>query len=489
MLFTSIYFGLFFLVVFLVYWLFFNKKTTWQNIVLLVAGYYFYGSWDYRFLYLLVGVSVFNYLMGLLIGRTGRKAYRRWWLILGIIADAGTLVVFKYYDFFQLELKTLLSSWNIPYTVHSLKLFVPLGISFYIFLSISYLVDIYRKHLEPEKNPLNTLLTFGFFPIVLAGPIHRPVSLLPQIRNMRIFDRELATDGLRQFLWGLAVKMIIADNCAVYVDKVFANEGYEGSTLFYGALFFTIQIYADFSSYSDMAIGMSKMLGFRLMRNFNYPYFARDIADFWRRWHISLTSWFRDYIFLPIAYLLSKKIKRERMLYVPSDLIIYSLSLLFTWMLTGLWHGANTTFIIWGLIHAVLLVIHHALKKPRKWILSRYNMHHDVLYVSLQRIYTLFFVVVSWVFFRVQELPQAVSYLERTFKLSLFSPPKDFPTSMIIPLFIFFLTEWLQQDRQHGLDFTGAPKTKFLRWSVYLGIILFMFFYQVKQQNFIYFKF
>jgi D-alanyl-lipoteichoic acid acyltransferase DltB (MBOAT superfamily) len=298
----------------------------------------------------------------------------------------------------------------------------------------------------------------------------------------------MATDGFRQFLWGLCVKMVIADNLGVYANKVFSGD-FQGSTNFYGAVLFAIQIYADFASYSDMAIGLSKMLGIKLMRNFQYPYFAKDIADFWKRWHISLTTWFRDYVFLPLAYFLSNRIKTERFLFIQSELFIYTIALLFTWTLTGLWHGANVTFLAWGFIHAVLLVLHHWMRKPKKAMLTRYGMHHDILYLSFQRIYTLFFILVGWIFFRSQTMDAGLDFISRTMTMSLFTPPINFPTVMIIPVFIYFFIEWLQRDREHGLDFTGAPKTWFIRWSIYFALLAMMFFYQVKQENFIYFQF
>ncbi len=486
MLFTSVKFAVFFIVLFLLYWLVFNKKTKTQNVLLLAASYLFYGFWDFRFLSLLAGISLLNYFLGLAIGSSSRRMTRKTWLILGLACNIGTLVTFKYFDFFLPGLQSLFSVFSIRLNLHSLGFIVPLGISFYTFLSISYLVDIYRKKLEPEKNVFYVLLSLSFFPIVLAGPINRPVLLLPQIKSPRVFDPVLASDGLRQFLWGLAVKMIIADNCAVYADKTFADPSATGSTLFYGALFFSIQIYADFSSYSDMAIGISKLLGFRLIRNFNFPYFATDIADFWRRWHISLTTWFRDYLFLPLAYFLSGKIKTQKVLLIRSDLIIYILSILFTWSITGFWHGAAWTFIIWGLIHAFFLIIHQVFRKIKKRALTRYHLQKDLLVVAVERFFTLGMIVLAWVFFRSKTLPKAIDYLDRTFTVSLFSPPLGFPTKMIIPIFIFFTIEWFQRDKQHGLDFSDAPKTRFIRWAIYLFIVLIIFFYQVKQQEFIY---
>ncbi len=489
MVFSSLHFLFFFTPLFLVFWLILRKWPVWQAVSLLLASYIFYGWWSWKFLYILGGISLFTYLTGLLTGSLEKKPLRRMALLLGLTGNIGTLFIYKYFDFFVPALQSLFEMVHWRYNISILRLAVPVGLSFYIFLSVSYLIDIYRRNLTAEKNPLYFLLSVSFFPIILAGPINRPSNLIPQLKAKKTFDPELAADGLRQFLWGLFVKMVIADNCATFVDKVFADNTLQGSTLFYGAIFFTIQIYADFSSYSDMAIGLAKLFGIRLVRNFQFPYFARDISDFWKRWHISLTTWFRDYLFLPLAWFFSARIRSQRLLFIPSELLIYSISILITWTLTGFWHGANTTFLVWGIIHAIMLIIHQALRKPKKAILGKLNMKNDLLYLTLQRFYTLGFVVVAWVFFRSKTLPEALDYLDRTFTISLFSPPVGFPTVMILPITGFFFVEWFQRDKQHGLDLSGAMKTRFIRWAIYLFLISFIFFYQIKQQEFIYFNF
>ena len=489
MLFNTLQFGLFFTILFLLYWVVAGKSNILQKALLLAGSYLFYATWDWRFLFLLAGMALGNYGFALLIGTSEKRAMRKIWLVLGLMLNAGILVFFKYFYFLVNEFQFLFTILHVQPLQPTFRILVPVGISFYTFLSVSYLVDVYRKQLDAERNPFDLMLSLSFFPIVLAGPIERPRTLLPQIKSLKIFEPDLAADGLRQFVWGLSVKMIIADNCATFADKVFADPGLNGSVLLFGALFYAIQIYADFSSYSDMAIGISKLFGFRLGRNFNYPYFAKDIADFWRRWHMSLTSWFRDYIFLPLAYFLSGKIKSQNVLSVPSEHLIYILSIIFTWSLTGFWHGASYTFLAWGLIHAALLIIHQVFKKPRNLVLKKLNLRNDPLYLFSNRMITLLAVVAAWVFFRSATTGEAFSYFSRMLTMQIFAAPAFFPASLVLPVAAFFIVEWFQRDAVHGLDLTLMPKTRAIRWSVYLFLLLLVFLYQDKPQEFLYFKF
>jgi len=490
MLFNSFIFALFFSIVFLIYWVVSGKRLFLQNLVLLIAGFVFYGWWDWNFLFLLAGSILFNYTIGLLINQGKSRNTRKLFLLIGLMGNIGVLLIYKYLDFFVYSFIDLFKLFGISLNFHSLKLLVPLGISFLTFLAISYLIDIYRKQLLPEKNILNISLSLSFFPIILAGPIQRPKTLLPQIKQPRIFDYAMASDGLRQILWGLFVKIVIADNCSPYVNDVFSKYGeLNGSTLILGAIMFAIQIYADFSSYSDIAIGSAKLLGFRLMRNFNFPYFAGDIADFWKRWHISLTSWFRDYIFLPLAYIISRKIKSERFLLIKTDLVIYSAGIFIAWLLTGFWHGAKFTFIIWGIIHALLLIGYQSLRKPRKKFLSRYHLQHDVVVRGLERIFTLFAILIAWVFFRSDSIEMAFKYLDRSISMSVFQLPILFPVSLLFPIYFYFMVEWFQRNKQHGLEITDFSKPRALRWSLYFVLLSIMFFYNNTPQEFFYFRF
>lgn len=490
MVFNSLPFLLFFLVVFSIYWSINNKFLKIQNICLLVCSYFFYGYADWSFLLLLAGSSMFNYTIAHFISLSQNAFLRKLLFLTGIGANISSLIIFKYFNFFIGSIQNLFSQIFGSLQPGSLELIVPLGISFYTFLSISYIVDVYKKKIPAEKNIVNVLLSLSFFPIILAGPIQRPSTLIPQLREKRIFNLELASDGIRQFLWGLFVKMVIADNCAVYTDKIFSSfADFNPSTLLFGALLYSIQIYADFSAYSDMAIGIAKLLGFQLIRNFNFPYFARDISDFWKRWHISLTLWFRDYVFLPIAYWVSGKIKRESVLFIPTEFYIYTIGILITWSLTGLWHGANHTFIVWGLIHALFLVLFHVLKKPRKKLFRRYKLQHDNLFGFIERLSLLIIVSVAWVFFRSESIADAYAYLNKIWTIQLFMSPDYFPTELIFPITLYFFIEWFQREHQHGLDFSESNKPRIVRWAVYYSLIILIFFYQVNPQEFIYFNF
>ena len=378
-------------------------------------------------------------------------------LIFGLIINIGVLVVFKYFNFFIDEFIGLFAKFGWVLQRPTLRLILPLGISFYIFLSISYIVDVYRKKLVPPKNISDVLLTLSFFPIILAGPIEKPIELLPQIQRKRVFDSGLAVDGLRQILWGLLSKIVIADFCAGIVDSIFNTYSLaSGSTLLLGVILFAIQIYADFAGYSNIAIGVAKLFGFRIIKNFNYPYFSKNISDFWRRWHISLMNWFRDYIFLPLAYFVSKKIKREQLFFLKTDLFIYITGIIVTWFLTGLWHGANLTFILWGMIHGFFLILYQLSKKPRKFLFKKTGITSNSLWVILPGwLYTMGIVLLAWVFFRAADTHEAFSYLGRIFSPSLISLSPYFHKIKYILVVLFFFVEWLQRHKDHPLQFTN----------------------------------
>ena len=479
MIFNSIDFALFFPAVFILYWSVMNRNLKLQNIFLLVSSYAFYSFYDWRFVPLLFTVSFSAYFIGLGIERSSSGTFRRFLLFEGIIILALVLAYFKYYDFF------------------SEGFVLPLGISFYIFLSLSYIIDIYQRKMKACSDPVDALLTLSFFPILLAGPIQRPISLLPQIQKKRIFNYDLAAGGLRQILWGLFMKILIADNCAVYANDIFANSGsYGGSTLLIGAVLYTVQIYADFAGYSEIAIGVSKLLGIELMRNFAFPYFAKDITEFWRRWHISLTSWFRDYIFLPLSFFISRRIPSERIIGINTDLVIYVTGIVFTWLLTGLWHGSNYTFIVWGLFHGTLLIIYHVLKKPRKKFLKQLKIRHDnLILVSLERIFTLFAIVLSWIIFRAESTSRAAAYISGIFSSSLFSKPEFAGIRRINPVLIFgvifFLIEWLGRNDSFALEKFGLKRNRTFRWAFYTALILCIYFFGnfSSAVEFIYFQF
>jgi D-alanyl-lipoteichoic acid acyltransferase DltB (MBOAT superfamily) len=490
MLFNSLDFAIFLPIVFLIYWFAFKSNPGNQNRFLLLASYFFYGWWDWRFLLLLIFISLFNYFVGIRIDTNEIGKRRKLWLVTGLFVNIGVLIAFKYYNFFIDSFLGLISLAGYELQGTTIKIILPLGISFYIFLSLSYLLDIYKKNLIADRNIVRVLLSLGFFPIILAGPIQRPSSLLPQIANKREFNYDQAVDGLRQILWGLFMKIGVADNIAPHVDDIFSHfSDYSGSTLFLGSIFYSIQIYADFAGYSNIAIGTAKLFGFTLMRNFAYPYFSRDISEFWKKWHISLTSWFRDYLFLPISFAVSGTLKHDKVGFIKTDLFIYIIASLITWFLTGLWHGANYTFIAWGMIHGFFLIIYQWQKKPRKRLFKQTGMNNNsLLVIFVESFITLLIVVISWVVFRSDTIQQSVGYIKGIFSPSLFSLPQVLPKTVILISAVFLLVEYVQRKKQHGLQLEKI-KSGFLKWGIYLGLVLIILLFGGGSQKFIYFQF
>jgi alginate O-acetyltransferase complex protein AlgI len=493
--FNSFEFAVFVPIIFFLYWWVAGKNSKTQNALLLFASYIFYGWWDARFLLLLAALSTADYFIGIMIDNNGIAKARRAWLIAGLVINIGALGVFKYSGFFINSFIDLISltGYNLPrYTI---RMILPLGISFYVFISLSYLLDIYRKKLPAGRNIVEVLLALNFFPIMLAGPIQRPSLLLPQIVNRREFDYGLAVDGLRQILWGLFAKVIIADNFSSIVDDIFGHHAeYAGSTLAFGILFFTIQIYADFSGYSNIAIGVAKLFGLNLVRNFDYPYFSRNIRQFWQRWHISLTTWFRDYVFLPIAYALSRRIDSEKVLIFRTDQLIYVVASLATWFLTGLWHGANHTFILWGMMNGCFLILYHLQMNPRKRVLNRIGINNrNPLIVAAETLVTFSFIMVSWVLFRSDSVKQGFFYVRKVFSASLLTVPQFRSNKLALITLILsgvlFIVEWLGRDHQHGLAELGTRWARPFRWALYNVLVLAILYFAGRPQQFIYFRF
>jgi D-alanyl-lipoteichoic acid acyltransferase DltB (MBOAT superfamily) len=358
MFFNSFDFAIFLPVVFLLYWFVFNTSIKAQNALLLIASYVFYAWWDWRFLGLMVFSSLLDYIIALRLGVITDKKTRKLYLWLSIGINLGMLGFFKYFNFFAENFHAAFSLLGYQFPINSLSIILPVGISFYTFQTLSYTIDVYKGKLQPSRDVISFLAFISFFPQLVAGPIERASNLLPQFLNARKFDYVKAVDGIRQILWGLFKKVVIADNCAEAVNFIFANSAsLYGSELFLGAIFFSFQIYGDFSGYSDIAIGISRLFGFSLMRNFAFPYFSRDIAEFWRRWHISLSTWFRDYLYIPLGGSLGNRWEKIR-----NTFIIF--------LVSGFWHGANWTFIIWGLLHALFFLPLLVFKMNRKNINS-----------------------------------------------------------------------------------------------------------------------
>jgi D-alanyl-lipoteichoic acid acyltransferase DltB (MBOAT superfamily) len=476
-LFNSIHFALFFPVVFFLYWFVF-KKLSHQNILLLVASYFFYACWDVRFLFLLMFSTFLDYYTGIRMHEAQNKNGKKFWFWLSIGVNLGFLGFFKYYNFFVESFAEALASGGIHVDVWTLSVILPVGISFYTFHGLSYVIDIYYGRIKPEKNFVDYSVFVSFFPLLAAGPIERATHLLPQIQRERKFDYTRMVDGLRQVLWGLFKKIVIADNCAEYANMIFNNSAhYSGSTLAIGALLFTFQIYCDFSGYSDIALGIARMLGIDLLRNFAFPYFSRDIAEFWRRWHISLSTWFRDYLYIPLG-----GSKGGTWMKVRNTFIIF--------LVSGFWHGANWTFIAWGFLNALYFM---------PLLLTNMNRNNigtvaeGRLLPSVREflaiVVTFALTVFAWIFFRAESLSHAFSYIGSIFSRSLLAKPEVFPKALFLMLPAFVLIEWLGREQQYALARFGFKWPRAVRWSFYYVLIIFILMFMGKEQEFIYFQF
>jgi len=481
MLFNSIDFAIFLPIVFSLYWFIVNKNLKVQNIFLLIASYTFYGWWDWRFLSLIAFSSFVDYLVGIGLSKTDEKRKRIFLLLISIFVNLGFLGFFKYYNFFLENFVQAFSFFGHSINPQGLNIILPVGISFYTFQTLSYSIDIYRRKLEPTKDVIAFFAFVSFFPQLVAGPIERATNLLPQFYKKRIFEYDKAVDGMRQILWGLFKKIVIADNCAIYANDIFANYAdYSGSTLVLGAFFFAFQIYGDFSGYSDIAIGTSRLFGFNIMRNFAFPYFSRDIAEFWRRWHISLSSWFKDYVYIPLGGSRVGIWTKIRNIFI-------------IFIVSGFWHGANWTFIAWGCLNALYFLPLMLMNKNR----DNTNIVAEgrllpTLKELLQMSITFSIVLIAWVFFRAESIHAAIHYMNGIFSMSLFSMPEIFPEEIILLVIGFILAEWLQREKQHALQFNTANTfilPRLARWSLYYGIMWMILYNGGTQQEFIYFQF
>ncbi|RLD82234.1 MAG: MBOAT family protein [Bacteroidetes bacterium] len=478
MLFNSLEFAIFLPIVFLLYWFVFNARLKMQNAFLVLASYFFYGWWDWRFLSLIFFSSLVDYTVGLGLKHKEGKAARKLLLFVSICVNIGFLGFFKYYNFFVDSFVDAFTFLGQPINPGMLSILLPVGISFYTFQTLSYTIDIYRRKLQPTEDVIAFFAFVSFFPQLVAGPIERATNLLPQFLQKRAFDQANAIDGMRQILWGLFKKIVIADNCAGYVNEIFTNyQDQSGSTLFIGAFFFALQIYGDFSGYSDIAIGTARLFGFKLMQNFAFPYFSRDIAEFWRRWHISLTSWFRDYLYIPMGGSRVAKPKVVRNIFI-------------VFIVSGFWHGANWTFIFWGLLHACyflpLLFLHRNRKNLDVIAKGRYFPNFREL---ASMIVTFLLVVFAWIFFRAENLSQAFEYVGGLFSMSFFSLPEVLPVELLILILIMFVAEWLQRDKKHALQLDGAGIPGWGRWLIYYAVVFCIIWFRGEQQEFIYFQF
>ncbi|MGK0446271.1 MAG: D-alanyl-lipoteichoic acid acyltransferase DltB (MBOAT superfamily) [Polaribacter sp.] len=483
MLFNSIDFAIFLPIVFLLYWFVVNKNLKFQNLLIVLASYTFYGWWDWRFLSLILFSTVIDYLIGRRLLVEGDTSKRKLLLWISIAVNLGFLGFFKYYNFFLDNFLTAFSFFGTDIKANSLNIILPVGISFYTFQTLSYTIDVYKRKLEPTKDFIAFSAFVSFFPQLVAGPIERATNLLPQFYKKRTFKYDKAVDGLRQILWGLFKKIVIADNSAQIANEIFNNSAdYSGSTLVLGAIFFTFQIYGDFSGYSDIAIGTSRLFGFNLKQNFAFPYFSRDIAEFWRRWHISLSTWFRDYLYIPLG-----GSRGGTWMKVRNTFVIFIVS--------GFWHGANWTFIVWGALNALYFLPLLLLNKNRtntdtvakgKWFPSVKELFQIGTTFSLT--------LLAWVFFRAENIGHALSYLSTIFSYSIFDFPeintsRTFTLQVLMMIVLFLFIEWNGRTSQYALEKIGFRWNKYYRLLLYFSITLLIFMFLGKEQQFIYFQF
>ena len=492
MLFNSLTYAIFLPIVFAIYWSLRNNYK-WQNIFLLLASYVFYAWWNWRFLGLLVGMSLVSWIGGKYISMASNMAnasegggrclfVKKLLLVSIVILDIMVLGAFKYYNFFVGGFADLFGLQN---SIHSLKIVLPLGISFFTFQAIAYIVDVYKHKIE-STNLIDCLLYIGFFPKLLAGPIERPTNLIPQIQKPRVFEYDLAVDGCRQILWGLFKKVVIADNCALYVNQVYSDYANQsGSTLLLAAILYTIQIYGDFSGYSDMAIGSAKLLGFRFRDNFLFPYFSRNMNEFWKRWHISLNTWFVDYVYIPLGGSRGGKWKTIR-------------NIMIVFLLSGLWHGADWSFVAWGAYHGSLLVLLILLNRNIKYErVVAYDRCLPSIKEFGQMLLVFALATFGWMMFRADNMTQFIDYTHRMCSVDLLSIPKLSGYYILFAnIALMFVIEWFMRRQKHGCDFSHYTPYAIhpaiytvMRYTLYAVVFILILLFGGHTENFIYMYF
>jgi len=482
MLFNSIDFALFLPVVFVLYWFVFKNSLRHQNLLVVAASYVFYGWWDWRFLGLIIFSTVLDFFIGKSLAKTTHELNRKLLLYTSVAVNLGFLGVFKYFDFFVSNFIEAFSLFGVELSAGSLNIILPVGISFYTFQTLSYSIDVYRRKLKHTDDFIAFSAFVCFFPQLVAGPIERATNLLPQFLKARKFNYDQAADGMRQILWGLFKKVVVADNCAVFVNAIFDNpDPLSGSTLFMGAVLFAFQIYCDFSGYSDIAIGTSRLFNINLKQNFATPYFSRNIGEFWRRWHISLSTWFRDYLYIPLGGSQGGTWNKIRNVFL-------------IFIVSGFWHGASWNFIVWGGLNALYFLPLLLTKNNRNHLNtvaegSLFPTYKEILSIGL----TFFLTVIAWVFFRADTLTEAVHYLNLMFSSSFFTvpsfiTPKAFMLYTYLLICLFIAVEWVQRDKKFGLSIENLNRP--FRWVIYtivIGVII--TFGQFGESEFIYFQF
>ena len=488
MFFNSIDFAFFLPICFIVYWLIGSRNISLQNKFLVIISYLFYGWWDWKFLTLIIASTIVDFFISKNLGEIQNKKVRKRLLYFSLTFNIGMLAFFKYSNFFIENFTEAFSLLGTNFNISSLNIILPVGISFYTFQTLSYTIDVYRQKITPTNNFIAFTAFVSFFPQLVAGPIERASNLLPQFLTKRKFHYVNAVSGLKQILWGIFKKVVIADNCAEYANLIFNNYlDYTGYGLLLGSIFFAFQIYGDFSGYTDIAIGTAKLFDFKLNQNFSYPYFSRNIAEFWRRWHISLSTWFRDYIYIPLG---GSKVSKTK--------VIRNVFIIF--IVSGFWHGPNWTFIVWGLINALFFLPTLLSKKNRKYLEIVDSKRSLPTIKSLLQIFSTFLITCfAWIFFRVENMTIGISYVKSLFiGLSSKQSLIDFinlivwEINIIIPtlLAIFITIEWKGRRETFAIEKLGCKLPKILRWSLYSMLIVLIGVYMKSSENsFIYFQF
>ncbi|MDH7446577.1 MBOAT family O-acyltransferase [Aquimarina sp. 2201CG14-23] len=481
MVFNSFDFIAFIVPVLLLYWLLFKKSSVTQNILLLASSLFFYAWADWRFLLLLLGSTLINYFLGRKIYSVPEDRKKSIFLYIGLIFNVGLLLYFKYFNFFYEGFYDILNVFGVASDYSTLHILLPLGISFFTFQTLGYLVDVFNEEIEPSNNLLEFSVFVTFFPKILSGPIERAASFIPQIQEKKTLTYAVFVDGLRQILWGLFAKIVIAENCAAIANPIFNNyEDQSGSVLFLGTFFYAIQLYADFSGYSNMAIGVSKLFGIQLMRNFATPFFSTNISDFWRKWHISLTTWMMDYVFTPLSFTLRRHQKK--------GLVI---SIIATFVLVGFWHGANWTFVVYGLLHGIYFIpLVYSGKMNSSEIVAKGRVLPSIKEVF--KMLTLFvLIMLTDVFFRADSVTHAFDYFNRIFSKSILDfPAVIFTTTALTTMGLvglFVMIEWGNREKKH--DFEIGNYNVYLRWFAYIAVFLLILFFGRSSETFIYFQF
>ncbi len=480
MIFNSLEFFLFVPIIFILYWFVFFKSLKWQNLLVLFASYFFYGWWSWKFLCLLALSTLLDYLYGFGVASANKKK-ARFFLLLSIVNNLGILGIFKYYNFFALQIANGIEALGLDSDPLLLNIVLPIGISFYTFHGMSYVFDIYRAQQKPVSNIVDYAVFVSFFPLLVAGPIERANHLLPQVQKKRYYNYNQAVDGCRLILWGLFKKVFIADNIASIVDKIFLDyQQYNGASLILAIVGFSFQIYCDFSGYSDIAIGTAKLLGFELLSNFKFPYFSRNVAEFWKRWHISLSSWFRDYVYIPLGGSKNGKLKTVRNIFI-------------IFLLSAFWHGAEWHFILWGLIHAVGFIPLYFLTKNKKYVDGSDSKNRFLFKINdFFKIFSTFiFVSFAWIFFRL-DMNLSLNVIKQIYYSFLNNPETQlkflFGEPILIYIAVILISDWWLRYDERKLR---VPSNFIIRYIIYILLTLFsiMSFMTNEQNSFIYFQF